>query len=109
MARQARARRVIAAADLLSLLSGLLVGTILGVIGGGGSILAVPLLVYVVGVQSPHVAVGTSALAVSASALANLAAHARARNVRWSCALVFSAAGVGGAWIGALVGKTVDG
>jgi uncharacterized protein len=48
--------------------SGGVVGVILGLVGGGGSILAVPLLTYVVGVSSPHVAIGTSALAVSVSA-----------------------------------------
>ena len=58
--------------------SGGLVGFVLGLIGGGGSILAVPLLVYVVGVGSPHVAIGTSAVAVAVSALANLVGHARA-------------------------------
>lgn len=46
--------------DLLATGSGALVGFVLGLIGGGGSILAVPLLVYVVGVKSPHVAIGTS-------------------------------------------------
>jgi uncharacterized membrane protein YfcA len=45
---------------LLSVASGSLVGFTLGLVGGGGSILAVPLLVYVVGVESPHVAIGTS-------------------------------------------------
>ena len=40
----------------------------LGLVGGGGSILAVPLMVYLVGVSSPHVAIGTSALAVAANA-----------------------------------------
>jgi uncharacterized membrane protein YfcA len=55
--------------NALAVLSGTLVGFVLGLIGGGGSILAVPLLVYVVGVQSPHVAIGTSAVAVALSAL----------------------------------------
>ena len=54
----------------LSLASGLLVGFSLGLIGGGGSILAVPLLIYVVGVRDTHVAIATSAAAVAASALA---------------------------------------
>src|SRR3546814_4964913 len=53
---------------LLGLLSGSLVGLLLGLVGGGGSILAVPLMVYLVGVSSPHVAIGTSALAVAANA-----------------------------------------
>ena len=66
---------------LLSLTSGLLVGFSLGLLGGGGSILAVPLLVYVVGVHDTHVAIATSAAAVAASALANLLCHARGGNV----------------------------
>ena len=68
-------------ADLLAVLSGAVVGLTLGLVGGGGSILAVPLLLYVVGVRDPHVAIGTSALAVSANAFANLIAHSRAGNV----------------------------
>jgi hypothetical protein len=93
----------------LAVFSGTLVGFTLGLVGGGGSILAVPLLVYVVGVQSPHVAIGTSAVAVAASAAANLFGHARARNVKWSCAIVFAAFGMIGAAGGAALGKMVDG
>ena len=89
--------------------SGSLVGFTLGLIGGGGSILAVPLLVYVVGVPSPHVAIGTSAVAVAASAALNLAGHARAHTVKWPCALVFAASGIAGAAFGAQLGKMVDG
>lgn len=89
--------------------SGAIVGLVLGLLGGGGSILAVPLLVYVVGVSSPHVAIGTSALAVSASAFANLLPHTRAGNVKWRCASVFAAAGVVGALLGAELAKTLDG
>jgi uncharacterized membrane protein YfcA len=89
--------------------SGGLVGFVLGLIGGGGSVLAVPLLVYVVGVASPHVAIGTSAVAVAVSALANLVGHARAGNVKWPCALVFAAAGITGAMVGSTIGKELDG
>ena len=95
--------------DLLAGLSGSLVGLILGVVGGGGSILAVPLLVYAVGMASPHVAIGTSAVAVAGSALLNLGAHGRAGNVKWPCGLVFAASGVTGALAGSAVAKTVDG
>jgi len=94
---------------MLSIASGSLVGFTLGLVGGGGSILAVPLLVYVVGVRSPHVAIGTSAIAVAASAAASLAGHARARTVKWPCALVFALAGIVGAAGGAQLGKMVDG
>ena len=95
--------------DLLTTASGLLVGFVLGLIGGGGSVLAVPLLVYLVGVPSPHVAIGTSAVAVAVSALANLAGHARAGNVKWPCSLVFAVAGVAGAALGSTLGKAFDG
>jgi uncharacterized protein len=95
--------------DLLSGLSGALVGAILGLVGGGGSVLAVPLLVYGVGVPSTHVAIGTAALAVAASAVANLAGYWRAGQVKWRCGLVFATAGVTGALIGARVGRTIDG
>ncbi len=94
---------------LLGAASGSLVGFTLGLVGGGGSILAVPLMVYLVGVPSPHVAIGTSALAVAANAAANLVPHARAGNVKWRCAGVYAAAGVAGAWIGSSVGKAFDG
>lgn len=94
---------------MLSVASGSLVGFTLGLIGGGGSILAVPLLVYVVGVPSPHVAIGTSAIAVAASAAANLAGHARAKTVKWPCALVFAVSGIIGAAGGAHIGKMVNG
>ncbi|MGO6683903.1 TSUP family transporter [Rhizobium leguminosarum] len=56
--------------------SGGIVGFMLGLLGGGGSILATPLLLYVVGVAQPHIAIGTGALAVSVNAFANFASHA---------------------------------
>jgi uncharacterized membrane protein YfcA len=95
--------------DLLATISGTLVGFVLGLIGGGGSILAVPLLVYLVGVKSPHVAIGTSAVAVALSALVNLWGHARQNHVKWRCALVFAAAGTVGAVLGSSFGKQFDG
>lgn len=95
--------------DALAAGSGTLVGFILGLIGGGGSVLAVPLLVYVVGVANPHVAIGTSAVAVAVSAVANLVGHARAGHVKWPCALVFAGAGILGAAGGSQIGKAIDG
>ncbi|MGE0565225.1 MAG: sulfite exporter TauE/SafE family protein [Pseudolabrys sp.] len=94
---------------ILALGSGGLVGFSLGLVGGGGSILAVPLLIYVVGVPSTHVAIGTSAVAVAASAAFNLAGHARARTVKWPCAIAFALSGIAGAAVGAQLGKMVDG
>ena len=94
---------------LLGAGSGLLVGFVLALVGGGGSILAVPLMVYLVGVQEPHVAIGTSAFAVAANAAIGLANHARQGNVKWRCALTFAAAGVAGAFAGSSAGKAFDG
>lgn len=89
--------------------SGALVGFSLGLIGGGGSILATPLLLYVVGVAQPHIAIGTGALAVSATAFINLASYARTGAVRWRCAAVFAVVGTLGAFVGSSAGKLVDG
>ena len=94
---------------VLGLSSGALVGFSLGLVGGGGSILAVPLMVYVVGVPDAHVAIGTSALAVAANAAVNLSNHARGGTVRWSCALTFAAAGMIGAFAGSIFDKMLDG
>lgn len=89
--------------------AGMIVGFSLALVGGGGSILAVPLIVYAVGVTDPHVAVGTSALAVAANAMSGAASHARAGTVRWSVAGVFAAVGAAGAWVGSVAGKALAG
>lgn len=94
---------------MLGALSGALVGFTLGLVGGGGSILAVPLMVYLVGVKSPHVAIGTSALAVAVNAATGLLHHARAGTVRWRCGGMYAAAGVAGAFAGSTMGKAFDG
>ena len=100
-------------ADLLQIVlgagSGAIVGFVLGLVGGGGSILGVPLMVYVVGVANPHVAIGTSALAVAVNAGCNLVSHARAGTVKWRCAALFASAGVLGALAGSTLGKRVNG
>jgi uncharacterized membrane protein YfcA len=96
-------------AILAALASGGIIGLILGLVGGGGSILAVPLLIYVVGAGSPHAAIGTAAVAVSVNALASLIGHARAGRVKWRCAGVFTMSGIIGAAVGAELGKAFDG
>src|SRR5258708_35691959 len=93
----------------LGLASWMLVGFSLGLVGGGGSILAVPVMVYVVGVPEPHVAIGTSAIAGAANAAANLSNHARGGTVMGSGALPFAAAGIAGALAGSVLGKRIDG
>jgi uncharacterized membrane protein YfcA len=93
----------------LGALSGVMVGFTLGLVGGGGSILAVPLMVYLVGVKSPHIAIGTSAFAVAANAAIGLVNHARAGNVKWTAGFVYAAAGILGALLGSTAGKEFDG
>jgi uncharacterized protein len=97
------------AADVLGLLSGSLVGFSLGLVGGGGSVLALPLMIYIVGVPSVHTAIGTTAFAVAVNAAANLVSHARMGTVEWRCVGVFAAAGMVGAFGGSNLSKVVDG
>lgn len=94
---------------VLAVLSGAAVGFSLGLIGGGGSILAVPLILYVVGVSDAHIAIGTSALAVAVNAFVNLIGHWRSGTVRWGPALVFGITGGIGAAAGSTLGKFVSG
>jgi uncharacterized protein len=97
------------ATDILGLVSGMFVGFSLGLVGGGGSILSVPLMIYLVGVPSVHVAIGTTAFAVAVNAAATLISHARMGTVIWSCAGVFALAGMVGAYGGSSLSKVVDG
>lgn len=92
-----------------SLLSGALVGFLLAVFGGGGSVLAAPLLLYAVGVRDPHVAIGTSSAAVAANAAINLIGHWRGGRVKWPCATVFAIAGLAGALTGSTLAKMISG
>ena len=94
---------------LLGAASGGLVGFTLGLVGGGGSILAVPLMVYLVGVKNPHLAIGTSAFAVAANAGIGLINHSRAGTVKWRCGFMYAIAGIVGAVAGSTFGKRFDG
>jgi uncharacterized membrane protein YfcA len=94
---------------LLAGLGGALIGLLLTLFGGGGSVLATPWLIYVVGMADVHAAIGTSAAAVAVNAATGLAAQARAGRVKWPCASVFAASGLLGALIGAHFAKQVDG
>lgn len=93
----------------LAAVGGALVGFSLALVGGGGSILAVPWLVYAVGVANPHVAIGTSAVGVGVNALIGLIGKARAGAVKWRCGLLFAVTGVAGAALGSMAGKAFDG
>lgn len=94
---------------LLAAGAGSLVGFTLALVGGGGSILAVPLLVYLVGITNPHVAIGTSAVSVAANAAMSLVGRARSGAVKWRCVAVFTGLGVVGAFVGSFFGKRFDG
>ena len=88
----------------LSIISGVLVGSSLGLIGGGGSVLAVPLLLYVVGVKDTHVAIGTSALAVGIIAAISLINHRKKRNLDFKKGISFAVPGIAGTLIGSQLG-----
>lgn len=88
---------------------GALIALLLGLFGGGGSVLATPFLLYVVGLSDPHVAIGTGAAAVAVNAGANLAVQARAGAVKWPCALAFAGSGLAGSLAGASLAQRVDG
>lgn len=94
---------------LLAGLGGALIGLLLTLFGGGGSVLATPWLIYVVGLTDTHAAIGTSAAAVAVNAATGLAAQARAGRVKWPCAITFGIAGLAGSLAGAHFAKQVDG
>ncbi|MFP2912356.1 sulfite exporter TauE/SafE family protein, partial [Pyxidicoccus sp. 3LFB2] len=77
----------------------LVVGVLLGAARGGGSILTVPLLVYVLGVE-PRTAIAMSLVVVGLTSASGALIHARAGRVRWRTALVFGSGGMTGAFVG---------
>lgn len=85
---------------------GFVIGLSLGALGGGGSILAVPALVYGVG-EAAHAATTTSLVAVGATALVGMVGHWRAGRVRPASGLVFGLVGVGGSLLGSLLNRAV--
>ncbi|GGV89106.1 UPF0721 transmembrane protein [Streptomyces gelaticus] len=86
---------------VLALLAGGGVGLALGGLGGGGSVLAVPPLIYLLGF-SPVAATTASLIIVAATSISSLVAHARDGNVRWRAGLLFAAAGIVPAMLGGL-------
>jgi hypothetical protein len=82
---------------VLAIALALLVGLSLGLLGGGGSILTVPILRYVLGMDA-HEAIALSLLVVGTTSLAALVPHARKRRVRWRTGLIFGLAGMAGAF-----------
>lgn len=93
---------------MIALLLALLVGISLGVLGGGGSILTVPILTYVLGME-PKEAIAASLFIVGVTSLVGSVPHARAGRIRWQVGLIFGAAGMVGAFIGGVVGGFIPG
>lgn len=85
-----------------------LVGVALGLLGGGGAILMVPLLVYVAG-QSPNDAIATSLLVVGVTSVVAVISYARAGQVRWKVAAIFGVAAMAGAYAGGLLSHYIPG
>lgn len=94
---------------VLAVISGLSIGFCLGLVGGGGGILGVPLLLYFVRIDDPHMAIGSTAVSVALIALFNLAGYARASLVRWRVALIFAVCGTAGALVGSALALHVNG
>jgi len=98
---------------VLAVISGILVGFSLGLIGGGGSILAVPLFLYFVGLDTlpnaAHIAIGTTALAVGLNAYINSYMHMRKKNVAVKAGGLFAGIGVIGSLLGAYLGHITPG
>lgn len=92
----------------LTVVLAVFVGISLGLLGGGGSILTVPLLAYVAG-QEPKEAIATSLLVVGVTSAVGAITHARAGRVRWKVAAVFGAAAMTGAYAGGRLAHFVPG
>lgn len=91
---------------IVALLLALVVGVSLGLLGGGGSILTVPILRYVLGMEA-HEAIATSLLVVGTTSVAALASHARRGRVKWRTGLIFGLAGMSGAYLAGRVAHYV--
>ncbi|MGY1825702.1 sulfite exporter TauE/SafE family protein [Blastococcus sp. SYSU DS0541] len=89
---------------IVAVVAGLVVGALVGLLGGGGSILAVPALVYAAGQDLPQ-AVATSLLVVGSTSLVALLPRLRAGQIAWRIALLFGTAGAATAFAGAAVNR----
>jgi uncharacterized membrane protein YfcA len=92
----------------LTIALAVLVGVALGLLGGGGSILMVPLLVYVAGMDAKE-AIAASLVVVGVTAAVSIIGHARAGRVRWRTGLLFGVAGMIGAFVGGRIGGQLPG
>lgn len=86
---------------------GLVIGLLLGALGGGGSILAVPALVYLLH-QTPHEATAGALVVVGIGAASGMACHARAGRVRWAAGAAFGGLGTAGTFLGSRWSASLD-
>lgn len=93
--------------SLLASPLGFLIGLALGALGGGGSILAVPVLVYAAG-QSAVAATASSLVIVGATSLSGMFRHLKFNKVRVKQGVIFGLTGVGGSLLGTALNKKVD-
>ena len=93
---------------LLVLALSVVIGLSLGVLGGGGSILTVPILVYVAGFEAKE-AIAASLFVVGVTSAVSVLSHARSGRVMWRTGLIFGAAGMVGAFAGGLLGGHIPG
>src|SRR6478735_6163232 len=93
---------------LLTIGLALFVGVALGLLGGGGSILTVPLLAYVAGMDAKE-AIATSLLVVGVTSAVGAISHARAGRVQWRTGLIFGVVGTAGAYGGGLLARFIPG
>lgn len=93
---------------LLGLIAvGLVIGLTMGALGGGGSVLTVPALIYLFD-QSPAAATTASLAIVGISAGAGVIGHARARRVKWKAGIAFGVIGIATALVGTRLSQSVN-
>lgn len=90
----------------VSLAVGLFIGLALGALGGGGSVLTVPALVYILGQSGQHAATA-SLVIVGITSLISMVNYARDHRVRWMSGIGFGAAGIASSYLGTLTNRTV--
>lgn len=92
----------------ITIVLAVLVGVTLGLLGGGGSILTVPILNYVAGMD-PKEAIAASLFVVGSTSIISTILHARNGNVQWRTGLIFGVASMIGAYLGGLAGGYIPG
>ncbi|HEU0029202.1 MAG TPA: sulfite exporter TauE/SafE family protein [Kofleriaceae bacterium] len=91
---------------VLGLVLALAIGISLGLLGGGGSILTVPVLHYVIGIEA-HDAIATSLVVVGLTSMVALVPHARAKAVQWRLGVAFGGASMASAFLGGRLGELI--